>query len=361
LNESLSFIIGIMGLTWVLILTATAFTPYFMRKNICFGISIPEREYDNPKIKSLRRNYSISCFVIGLILGIGSTAFYIWVPAERAIWIQLGGIFLYIVISNFIYFFMRSEIKAMKQSSDWEIDTETVPEIGERSDKTIGTAWYLLYLVPIAIAVFAAVLKYPSLPGQIPMHYNIAGEVDRYAAKSIGTFAVMPLIQLLLGLMFAGMNFGIGMSGHQRNFRRTQAFQGIMSIYLFVIGFMVMLMFTCIQLTMVSIINEKLMMVLPVVLLVVIFAICIFLGVKVGQGGSRLETRGDAPINKVDDDRYWLGGFLYCNKDDPSLFVEKRFGMGYTLNFGNLKSFIAIAVFVVLILAITVLPFLLGV
>jgi uncharacterized membrane protein len=51
---------------------------------------------------------------------------------------------------------------------------------------------------------------------------------------------------------------------------------------------------------------------------------------------------------------------LYCNKDDPSLFVEKRFGMGYTLNFGNPRSFIVIGALVVLILAITVLPLLLG-
>jgi uncharacterized membrane protein len=349
-----------MGLTWVLVLTATVFTPYFMRKNICFGISIPESEYDDPKIKLLRRNYSISSLAAGLILGIVSTALYIWMPAERAVWIQLGSVFLYIAVSNFIYFFMRSEVKAMKQASDWEMDAGTAAEVSEGSDKTIGTAWYLLYLVPIAIAVFAAVVKYPSLPGQIPMHYNIAGEVDRYAAKSIGTFAVMPLIQLLMGLLFAGINFGIGRSRNQRNYQRTQAFQGIMSIYLYVIGFLVMLLFTCIQLTMVSIISEKLMMVLPIVFLVVIFAVCIYLGVKVGQGGSRLKIRDGGPINKVDDDRYWLGGFLYCNKDDPSLFVEKRFGMGYTLNFGNPRSFIVIGALVVLILAITVLLLLLG-
>lgn len=136
----------------------------------------------------------------------------------------------------------------------------------------IGTAWYLLYLVPIAIAVMAAVFKYPSLPGQIPMHYNLAGEVDRYAAKSIGTFAVMPLIQSFTGLLFAGINFGIGTSRNQRSHRRTQAFQGIMSIFLYAVGFMVMLLFTCIQLTMLSIINEKLMMILPFAFFLLLFS-----------------------------------------------------------------------------------------
>ena len=36
-----------------------------------------------------------------------------------------------------------------------------------------------------------------------------------------------------------------------------------------------------------------------------------------------------------DDDRYWYGGFFYNNPDDPALFVEKRYGLGWTLNFGH--------------------------
>lgn len=169
----------------------------------------------------------------------------------------------------------------------------------------------------------------------------------------------MPLIQLLIALLFAGINLGIGMSKRQRNFKRTQAFQGIMSKSLFAIGFMVMLMFTSVQLSMLFILNEKLIMVLPFAFLVATFVICIYLAVKVGQGGSRLKTKDDTQVNKVDDDRYWMGGFLYCNKNDPSLFVEKRFGMGYTLNLGNPKSIIAIVVLVVIILVITVLPLIL--
>jgi uncharacterized membrane protein len=39
-----------------------------------------------------------------------------------------------------------------------------------------------------------------------------------------------------------------------------------------------------------------------------------------------------------DDDRYWVGGFFYNNPDDPALFVPKRFGLGWTVNFGNPKG-----------------------
>ncbi len=34
-------------------------------------------------------------------------------------------------------------------------------------------------------------------------------------------------------------------------------------------------------------------------------------------------------------DNCWKGGLLYYNPDDAALFVEKRTGLGYTVNFGN--------------------------
>lgn len=356
MNESFNFIIGVRGLSWVIVVAATAFTPYIVRRNICFGISIPESEYHSPKISALRRSYTISCLGIGLVMGIGSALCYARLPVERGVWIQLGGLFLYLAVTTLIYFLMRLRIKAVKQESDWEVAQDTAGEISGEPDKIINTGWYLLYLAVIALTVLAAVFKYPSLPQQIPIHYNFAGEVDRYGGKSAATLAVMPLMQFFMGLLFGGINLGIGMSGHRKNFKRTREFRRIMSISLFAIGFMVMLLFACIQLSMLSILNEALTMVMPFVFLAAVFGIFIYLGVKVGQGGSRLRIEDEGPEDRVDDDRHWKGGFLYFNKEDPSLFVEKRFGIGYTLNFGNPKSLFVIAALVVFILAMAVLP-----
>jgi hypothetical protein len=45
-------------------------------------------------------------------------------------------------------------------------------------------------------------------------------------------------------------------------------------------------------------------------------------------------------------------GMFYCNSDDPALFVPKRYGIGYTLNFGNPWSWAVL----VLIFALALLP-----
>ena len=75
---------------------------------------------------------------------------------------------------------------------------------------------------------------------------------------------------------------------------------------------------------------------------------------------SRTRRRPDIPDERPpdlifrDDERYWLGGILYKNPDDPALFVPKRFGFGWTLNFGHPKArlFLLVLLMVLLLLVL---------
>jgi len=65
---------------------------------------------------------------------------------------------------------------------------------------------------------------------------------------------------------------------------------------------------------------------------------------RVGQGGQRAvapaarrEVHGDAT-----PDRAWIFGMYYVNPSDPAMWVENRFGLGYTLNFGNWRAWLLI-------------------
>jgi len=50
-------------------------------------------------------------------------------------------------------------------------------------------------------------------------------------------------------------------------------------------------------------------------------------------------------------------GIFYSNPDDPALFVPKRRGIGYTLNFSNPWSWVVLALILVMIAAPLVLSF----
>jgi len=73
-----------------------------------------------------------------------------------------------------------------------------------------------------------------------------------------------------------------------------------------------------------------------------------------GQGGARLERSvARAPLTDgLADNTHWVLGMFYVNRDDPSMIVEKRFGVGYTINFGNPKAVALMAVFVVVLLLV---------
>jgi uncharacterized membrane protein len=63
-----------------------------------------------------------------------------------------------------------------------------------------------------------------------------------------------------------------------------------------------------------------------------------------GQGGSRLagRTEYEPPIGDKTPDDAWKLGLFYYNPDDPTVIVEKRFGLGYTFNFGNVWSWVVL-------------------
>jgi uncharacterized membrane protein len=106
---------------------------------------------------------------------------------------------------------------------------------------------------------------------------------------------------------------------------------------------------------------ERLPALVPVMMILLVGGVVAgvaFLGLHFGQGGSRLEAAaGGAPLTDgLADNRRWVLGAFYVNRDDPSVFVEHRFGFGYTINFGNWKAVVMMIVFLGLILGLAIGP-----
>ena len=84
----------------------------------------------------------------------------------------------------------------------------------------------------------------------------------------------------------------------------------------------------------------------------------IVLSIVYGQAGSRLYKRmqeaGGKSVDDVllaDDDEHWKLGIFYVNPDDASLFLPKRFGIGWTLNLGRPAAWLILGGFVLVIAA----------
>jgi len=64
----------------------------------------------------------------------------------------------------------------------------------------------------------------------------------------------------------------------------------------------------------------------------------------------------DFPVFRGDD-RYWYGGFFYNNPDDPAILVPKRFGLGWTVNFGHPQGKLFLIGMLLLPLVLVILTF----
>jgi len=70
----------------------------------------------------------------------------------------------------------------------------------------------------------------------------------------------------------------------------------------------------------------------------VLVAVVLVLALPAPRSRRKANMPADRPLTGDvfrDDDRYWYGGVFYNNPDDPAVFVPKRFGLGWTVNFGN--------------------------
>jgi uncharacterized membrane protein len=84
---------------------------------------------------------------------------------------------------------------------------------------------------------------------------------------------------------------------------------------------------------------------LPLLPYVVGLLVFLTLILRSGQSGFRLAADGvdggppdsakRAGLADRDDDRFWKGGLIYVNRDDPALMIGARFGVGWTFNLAN--------------------------
>lgn len=92
----------------------------------------------------------------------------------------------------------------------------------------------------------------------------------------------------------------------------------------------------------------------PIIFLSVVLAATIAFTIKVGRSDKYDIDETNEEITDFDEDSYWKVGLIYFNRNDPSIFVEKRFGIGWTLNFANPIGYM---VFLLPLIAILVFSF----
>lgn len=200
----------------------------------------------------------------------------------------------------------------------------------------------------VLLAASAAYLgaHWQQIPARLVLHWGINGQPDRWAARSVGAvflpIAVPAVILVVLTPLLYGMNHWVrpiyagGLRGERElRFRRTA------SIVVLAIEYWIALLFSWLA---VRVLLPTSLQRPPAAIAMVAGLIAIVGGAVLmwrGQGGSRIppgegeDSDSTGPIGDRTADCFWKLGVFYFNPGDPSVMVEKRFGIGYTVNFAH--------------------------
>lgn len=326
-----------------------AATPYLTRKTECFGVSIPESDARHPSLVLWRRRYATEVGLLGLVLlgaSLGAS-----LVVDMSLWLVVPMLLL-LGLDFWRYLVYHAKVKELKAQEGWSlrVDTRLAVPAGEEGRRTHISPWWiiLLFLVPIATAG-VTVAAYPGLPDMIPTHFGITGIPDAFSPKSWSTVMLLPITQVFLCLVFlfslvciSGSRTVVDPQKPQESLQRAIHFRRSWGIFLLISGFATLGMFSVMQLVTLGILPQSFISFWLMLVPLGIVVGAIWLSVRVGQGGSRLPTTSSSSstISVRDDDRYWKAGCFYVNRDDPAIFVEKRFGIGWTCNFGRPLSYI---------------------
>lgn len=188
-----------------------------------------------------------------------------------------------------------------------------------------------------------AALHWDRLPQRFPVHWGLRG-ADRWVtttpAAVFGFFAVQASVCLLLiaiawGLLHRSRRITTSGAGAaaERHFRRRVLQLLIAMEYFMAVPAWFSLFHPA----------DAVVQVWALALAAVIIAFVVSL-VRGGQGGSRgTVTARTAPAGDRTPDACWKWGLIYINPADPSILIEKRFGIGYTLNLGNRWTWVVLA------------------
>ena len=347
---------------WVCLIIVGAFMPfipYMTRKTENFGVSIPESMHERKDFYHMRKQYTVYLLILFIFLMILSGVLTFLFPLKISTLLLSVTLFLYLAASFLLYLKYYANMKTIKEKEKWQQNgpQTIVVDTTFRNEKLIHSNWW--FLVPavlILVTVSFTFYQYDAIPDQIPMHTDVAGEVT-YDEKSVINLLFMPGTQVFMLALFILINLVIKHSKQQvsaadpeRSKLQNIMFRRRWSVYTIVTCVLTVLLLSYIQFSFIYPALESYTDVIITLFIVLILLGTILLSVKTGQGGSRIHIDGTEGNGKVDrdDDRYWKLGQFYVNKNDPSVFIEKRFGIGWTNNWAHPLSWVFIIGIIIL-------------
>jgi len=367
----------VMGVTLMLSGFIVGIIPYVTRKNVHFGIMFPDLANELSEVKRWKKHFLIGSMGLSVVSTIPLLISTIFLNLDEEAVAIAGTVMIFALLIAqaimYIYFHLRAKVLKEKKFNINDIREDArimVSTDFHRKNLVIPTSWFILLGgIIILVTVLVPILLYDQIPAYVPRHLTTF-DSDRNQVlllpKSPRIFAILPLIQLAMLLLFVFINYMLKTTKQliipkhaKRSIKQNRAYRYAMSKVMLFYIVSLLLLLAIPQFLMVGGIEPR-----PrdgwfaMIWGALLFILIIYTMLKYGQGGERYKPAevADNKYQLVDDDKFWKWGVFYFNPNDPAIFIEKRFGFGATVNFAKWQAWaciIGIFVFIGIIIALT--------
>ena len=345
------------------------FTQNLSSKRQFYGVSLNSDYFSKKEFKSLDKKYK-TLLTIGFILFtiVMLIFIYMFKAYEVSSIVPPLGFTIY---SFIVFIYIYNKVKNSKQilsldnndvnleKTKFIIDTDFI-----NSKNKIIKLYSILLLIPLFILMLVCIYtisKYNTMPDIIPTHWGINGKADAFSKKSIASLGSIILMSIFTGLLIYISSLAALRTRFKLNPNSIEESKIINLRYLNKFGITFLILNISMNMlfisTLVATVNSSdlniYIMLFTTISLIFSSIYLIYIYYKLPNNSKNVAYTVD------DNDSKWILGSFYYNKNDPSLFVQKRFGVGWTVNLATKKGKIYIIIpFIIIIINILMIYFL---
>ncbi|QXJ28598.1 hypothetical protein J5U23_01467 [Saccharolobus shibatae B12] len=307
--------------------------PNLQSPDILLGARVTT-EFKKGKGKNIVNKYRLS--LIGLTL-LSLSLYY---------FVSFISVFIYVIALLFNVVYWRRVVIRNRGSLPLASSRYAVIDINKEESRK----WVIPFVVAWGILVLTLVfgsLMYSSVPQLLPTHVGPSGTT--FLVKTPLNFykvdilnAVVLGLLTVLGVFITRTTNLINPAYPERSYYAFLKFKEGVAIIAGIVGVFISSLYTTISLFIWTIIDLSELEVLITLLISILLTTIIVYVLRIGIEGAGYLRDIVANDNLLNDDKYWKGGIIYVNPKDPRIWVPRRNGLGYTLNFGHGVSILII-------------------
>lgn len=363
MNSTMAAIINLP--TLFLLYIMIYFTQALSGKRQFYGVSLNSDYFTKYDFKALDKKFK-SLVTIGFIVFEIITLVFIYVFKAY----ELSSIFPILAFCLYqfgVFVYIHNRVKALKKELSIEIKdlelekTRLVLDTDFINEKNrIIKKYSILFIIPVVVTVLMGIYtltQYNSMPDIIPSHWGITGEPDAFSEKSFISVIGPIIMSVGIGIIICiSAIYSLKTRGklntddiaESKKLHLNYLKQIALTFFVVNLSCQVLFITILIATANASEVNVFVMWTCTISLILAsIYQMYLYY-----KSPSKSKT---AVYSVDDDDNNWLLGTFYNNPNDPSLFVQKRFGVGWTVNIGNTKGKILfISPFIILIVILII-------